>query len=152
MEGERPCCEQKQLVSLSTRLCRGEQEGERVELEGCDGFFQLRACLGLCARSAGLCLPALCMLGKLRLARHGESYMQAALLAASSPSCFGGELGGLRPAPHSCAFLKGCCSVFAKSGAALSPPTAWSFGKEFSSLVIGGSGCFAMLRWLLGDA
>lgn len=41
---------------------------------------------------------------------------------------------------------------FAKSGAALSPPAAWSFGKEFSSLVIGGSGCFAMLRWLLGDA
>lgn len=94
VEGERPCCEQKRLVSLSAHLCRGEQEGERVELEGCDGFLQLQARPGLCARSVGLCLPALCMLGKLWLARHGRSCARAVLLAAASPLLLWRELGG----------------------------------------------------------
>lgn len=122
-----------------------------MELEGCDGFFQLRACLGLRAQSAGLCLPALCVLGKLRLARHGGSYMQAALLAASSPSCFGGGLGGLRPAPQFICLSQGVLLRFAKSGAAPPPPAAWILERSFP-LVIRGSGCFAKLRRLLGDA
>lgn len=143
MEGERPRCEQKRLVSLSARLCHGEQEGERVELDGCDGFFQLRACLGLRARSAGLCLPALCVLGKPRLARHGRSCAQAAFLAASSPSCFGGELGGSQPATHFICLSQGVLLGFAKPGAALSPLLHGVLERSFSSLVIRGSGCCA---------
>lgn len=45
-------------------------------------------------------------------------------------------------------FLRGAAQL-CKAGCCSFPPAAWNFGKEFSSLVIRGSGRFVELRWLL---
>lgn len=91
-------------------------------------------------------LPALGVLSKPQLARHGGSRVPVRCRRIPPPASEGRGLGPGKP-PALFAFLKallckaGCCSF--------PPPLHEILEKSFSSLVIRGGVCFAELGWLL---